>query len=856
MRHWRQVLGPLPLFAVLGLLLHPKGAPHAARNVDARAALATALAERGLDATPDSIGFVDPAPSALTSRWRRPRAIVRASQRGTLADVYLVETRMSPEGALLGVADVHNLTKTTAASEQQLVVGGQHAAWVIGSESKTYRVELIDLRGEIRPKAEKWSTVVRLQHAVTSYQRTGQARGIGRRSFKLDPPASRVSLGTGQDALTIEADDHRIVVPFDRTRPVEGERFATEEDREIAWPGNLVTWSVDRARDLSWFGDERMQLTKAVAYRLLDAVDRAVGTVRPARAETEGLRGSSLPKIATDPATGWPPAPIPPLVSPPFVNEGAWLALDHDPFVRSNPDAPAPMITTYLRGDGARPDCLVYVVEWDPRQVTLDMVPGTEEPQSATGETGTGVIPRKPEVMSRLIAAFNGAFQSTHGDYGMMVNGSVLVPPKPYAATVARLQDGSTVFGTWPEDLAIPKDVVAFRQNLTPLVADDRWNPYGREWWGGVPHDWEDETHTVRSALCLTKDDFVAYFYGTKIDPVHLARVMLAARCSYGIHLDMNQGHTGLELYRAFPAGELPSLGKLDGHWQAEGEIAGMPGWQFRGRRLLRNMQLMHFPRYIRRGLRDYFVLLLNPILPGAPLNAGAADGAEGAWNLRDLPQHGFPPAIATTSLRPDPARPETKVRVLKLDPGVLEAHEGTPSGSADPVVLTVDPPSAIAAGAITLWLSPGRAQIADARPAEGARAVWVGTRAPGPGVRAAACIDEGGKILYAEVATAPHPDGDGPLLERVLGTAQCRDRMFLGHRQPLSIGGTVDLSEHPVRPADAAVRLLRKPRRASLRFFPDTPILPPGTWTPLQRQTRFWPKETDAGAAASSRPE
>ena len=73
---------------------------------------------------------------------------------------------------------------------------------------------------------------------------------------------------------------------------------------------------------------------------------------------------------------------------------------------------PTPLVTTYLRADGARRDSRVYIVEWDPRQVELDAVAGTEEPQSATGETGDGMIPRTPEIddaasSRRSTAAFN-----------------------------------------------------------------------------------------------------------------------------------------------------------------------------------------------------------------------------------------------------------------------------------------------------------------------------------------------------------------------------------------------------------------------------------------------------------------
>ena len=62
------------------------------------------------------------------------------------------------------------------------------------------------------------------------------------------------------------------------------------------------------------------------------------------------------------------------------------------------------------------------------------------------------MIPRDPEIMKRLLGAFNGAFQSTHGDYGMQVDGALIVPPKPYAATVARTSGFSGAIGSGRAD--------------------------------------------------------------------------------------------------------------------------------------------------------------------------------------------------------------------------------------------------------------------------------------------------------------------------------------------------------------------------------------------------------------------
>src|SRR5688572_19551756 len=81
---------------------------------------------------------------------------------------------------------------------------------------------------------------------------------------------------------------------------------------------------------------------------------------------------------------------------------------------------------------------------------------------------------------------------------------------------------------------------------------------------------WTDESRTTRSGVCQTKENFIAYFYGASIDADHLTTAMVRARCIYGIHLDMNPGHTGLEFYRADKEPALGSLDrKLDPQWEA-----------------------------------------------------------------------------------------------------------------------------------------------------------------------------------------------------------------------------------------------------------------------------------------------
>src|SRR5262249_37435851 len=305
----------------------------------------------------------------------------------------------------------------------------------------------------------------------------------------------------------------------------------------------------------------------------------------------------------------------------------------------------------------------------------------------------------------------------------------VYLPPKPYAATVAVTRDGSTAFGSWPRDTSIPDAILSYRQNMTVMVQDEKFNPFGRTWWGGTPPGWEDKTHTVRTAICMTKEKFVAYFYGADLSPEALAQAMIQTRCAFGIALDMNAGHSGLEFYKVAPASEMEALASpLQNDWQAEGDVPGLEGWRFRGRRLIRGMGLMHFPRYIKREGRDFFYMTLRRVLPGPNVALAAAaagkgePGKDGVWRVKGLPQHGFPYAIALTELVPNSGRPEARVRLLKIDPRCISAAPAAKEAKA-PTIAVLDGGEAAPAGRDvgSLWHTAGAFTIAPTSPVEGA---------------------------------------------------------------------------------------------------------------------------------------
>jgi hypothetical protein len=609
-----------------------------------------------------------------------------------------------------------------------------------------------------------------------------------------------------------------------------------------------------------------MQSIKAATFAVADVIRRLEKSIVADSSEKEiasdlGTLANVKPVTYTDPETGWPPPPMKPYITPALPGEGEWVPLDSDPFILVNPGAPAAFVTSFVRTDRERQYTRIYVTIWDPRQIEMHMMAGTVEPIGASGEAGPGLIPRTPEVIGRLVAGMNGGFQALHGEFGMMGDGVVYLPPKPYAATVAAMRDGSTGFGEWPADEGVPDGILSYRQNLTVLVKDEKFNPYGRTWWGGTPPGQTDKVHSVRTGICLTRENFIAYFYGTEIGAEALAQAMIRARCKFGIHLDMNVGHTGLEFYRVAPASELGPIGRpLQSDWEAEGPVPGLDGWNFRGRRMIRGMPLMNFPRYIHREARDFFYLTLRHVLPGADVTLGAPD--EGHWRTRGLPQHGFPFAVATTSLHPDPARRDIKVDLLKVDPRVVAPQGASDIGAKAPAIVVFSSIARAKSAHPTLWLAKG-AFFINADAPEGATELFSGlTQAEAaqlPGANAAVGItDDDGMLLYAEAP--PGPDA-AHLLDALLARLGCSSRMALAHALTPALGGTTSISGDPVMLSDVAtVRLVRREPPSARSIFEDTPVVGPEVWQPLQmRRVRYFKKPTPAAsssaAAASEKP-
>lgn len=869
----RRLRDILAVACAAGLLSQVLARPPETEHADRAAALGAVLGRQGLLAQPADIAWVDPPRGVAGSLGAVSRAVVRArADASEPADIYLAETTLSPEGVLLGTGSVYNLTETSGAEESRPVVRGQRVVFVTRPllEGASQTVHVIDLQGENVPPDAGWTRLERAQNAITNYQSTGQLRGVSERVFALEgegaadagdaaqahDAAADVTADLEGEALVVRRAGKAHVIPLDE--PATLPPWLRAQSVELAKPPTLVQWSVDRVRAIPWVGDDTMQTVKAVAFTLLDFAMRnkeAVTGDTGAEDIAKDLGQTNLEaptrSIPVDPEIGWPPPPLEPYVTPALKGEGQWNPQDSDPVIHLAPGLPPAMLTTFIRSDLGRKATRVYIALWDPRQVELHMMAGTVEPKTATGETGPGLIPRSPEVLRRVIAASNAGFQALHGEFGMMADGVVYLPPKPYAATVAVKRDGSTVFGTWPEDQTVPPDIVSYRQNMTVMVLDETFNPYGRNWWGGTPPGWADKTHTVRTGICLTREDFVAYFYGADISPKALSQAMIQARCKFGIALDMNAGHSGLEFYQVAPEKELSPLapGVQLGGDLVEGDVPGLEGWRFRARRFIKGMGLMNFPRYIKREGRDFFYMTLRQMLPGKPLVPGVkgAEKGEGEWRLKGLPQHGFPYALAMTELRPDAARADAKVRVLKIDPRLVASAPAAKATRAKTVAIA-DAGEAAGEGGTSLWHSTGAFSIAPTAPVPEAMRLAAGVADPGAAVAALGVSDEDGMLVYAELSSAPQAPSaaDGKLLADLLKKAGCSSHLFLKAPWALALGGDTSLAGAAMHPPSGAgaVRLARTQAPGAGRFLESTPIVPFDKWYPLQqKRIRYFKK-------------
>ncbi len=663
--------------------------------------------QHGLVVAPRSVQIPEGLPQASTGAFGyRDVFFLGRKGRGAPRDVYWLSVRFTPAGVPLASRALVNLSRTPAIDEPKLLASGAYVAFVIPAGRQLGAVVVVDTRGDHPQVLAKKRPLRRLTNNLTNLQETGHWRGYSRHGLEPRRPVREITLTwetPGHLALTARTGEQTLAATLDcrAGKLLRGAAWLVHQP-PMKGEKPLFNWLVDTVRRMPGVGPKKIEWMQVALYTLVDLFRRRVRKVGQGASSPGAEHGDTdavamdhdlhRPRAGSVKASDWPPASLKPLLAKPPANEGKWFAPPRS-LIKMNPGAPVPVLETFIHPDPRRPYSAVGVLIWDPRQVELGFVAGTREPESSTGLRGWGRIPRDGN-LGRVIAAFNGGFQTMHGEWGMKARGRLIREPMKWAATVATDRSGRLLFGTWERgDKKVPPELVSFRQNLAPLIEDDVINPLKNRYWGLAVRSQRERIYIVRSGICFTKEGYGAYLWGKALSLDTLTRAMKMARCQYGMQLDINRTNASLEWYRMVPRSsvtEVPPRRMKRGGRKSWGLVPGAKDWVFYAQSWLPGMYTRPFPRFIRRDWRDFFYLSLRSVLPGSnlrPVVVPARKG-EGSWSVSGLPQGKapFPPRIATTFIRPDAGQPEAVVQLVKLDPRRLAYRAAVGSGST-PVV-------------------------------------------------------------------------------------------------------------------------------------------------------------------------
>jgi hypothetical protein len=612
--------------------------------------------------------FVWEEPEGLLSElvFGRRVLFLAAPVTGEPRDLYRARVRLSVEGQPLAVRSLHNLTASPLGDDVGLAADGPHAQRYVAFATTSYGsisgVTLLDLQGDGNIEGAT-SVVDTFLGRLTNLFETGDRDGIGRTSFTFDNQTPSIRLSFDHGRLTLTPPEHPAVNYDLARREFDGppEELGVTAQRAPHLRKAPILWAVDTVRAVTGPGPIAwLEETFFGARDTLRRTNYELSGTAPALASAVAPGHEEIPpsppldaSAAGDDGGYWPPPRLPSIWQTPDADEGVWEPVSY-PFLRPLPGAAQPppyFYKTWLKPDPKRPYAKVLMVALDMRQLELNMEGGVEDPKPLTGTKSFGHIPREPEILDRVVGAFNGAFKTTHGAYGMMVNHKVLLPPKAGAATILVTEDAHVGMGTWPASEAIPPTMVSFRQNLDPLVSDGVFNPSGRLIWG-----YQLSGHSVlteRSGVCVTRPGHFMYFWGDDLSGITLGKAMIQAGCTYGMHLDMNPKHTG------FVFSQIRDVKKKD----------------YDVRLLSPQMEILP-ERYIEWSPKDFFYIMLRdtakllPTTEGTKWSIDKGTQPAPAWLPAVHEAQGTQAGATVSLLSIDAGRVAYRVRVGRQEPG------------------------------------------------------------------------------------------------------------------------------------------------------------------------------------------
>jgi hypothetical protein len=552
------------------------------------------------------------------------------------ADLYRARVRLTRSGRPISLHAVRNLTATPLGDDRGLVARGRRVAFTTSAFGAVQGVSLLDLGGD-QADRQAWTAGERLRADVESWLETGSFLGVSRAEITFDEPPKAARLDLADDALVMALGPEALPAALDaRTGELNtGGRntFGARAQRIPRAVRSFAEVAELSAARLFGPGAARAIDRLALGVRRLAAPWRAAPETVP-----PGLDATQVPAEPALPGAQalWPPPPLAPALDPPLPGEGVWAAVA-DPFARpgapaaGGPDAQAlastPFVATFLRPDPARPRARVHLLAVDTRRIELRLQTGYDAPRPAIGPRGTGRLPEGP-LASRVLGAFGvgarsaAAAADTQGDAGALgtvVDGRVLAPARPGAATLAVDRHGRAFFGAWPSGADVPRSIDALWQS--PALFD-RAAAARDDGAIGLPSSDGDGLVAERAALCATARGFVIHAWSSDIDAAGLGAALARAGCEAGLSL----GRTPAPLGFAF-------LSRRD-------------DGGFSSARLSPAMSLS--PERIVAGSPDAFIYLVSrDPAPTAPLADNAAWAPDGGGQ----PHPAWLPAVYTVDV-------------------------------------------------------------------------------------------------------------------------------------------------------------------------------------------------------------
>jgi hypothetical protein len=186
------------------------------------------------------------------------------------------------------------------------------------------------------------------------------------------------------------------------------------------------------------------------------------------------------------------------------------------------------------------------LLSFDQRLVQLRLHAGSGDPGGGGWRFGPSIGGAE---LSRLVAAFNGAFKLATGAGGYQSYGHVAAPLRAGLGSIVTYSDGTTDIGAWHGEVPTPgHTVVSVRQNLTPLI--DNGRPASTldcvQCWGATIGGVDDP---ARAGLGITADGRLIWAAGAHLTVSQLANALADARVVRAVELDINPDWVAGYLY-------------------------------------------------------------------------------------------------------------------------------------------------------------------------------------------------------------------------------------------------------------------------------------------------------------------